>query len=271
VGSRRLDGGPSYDGSDVLSPLAPPHMDQGMGIGQGGMNRAQSTSALPEGMGKGKKLGASASAAALSGGGKPGRRAPAASSVRLAHKAHEEETIRAALRSGHSRGASRGGIVDANAFAVDTLVPAAGQSKGGKKGGFGGAQGSAEAYLHQLQDLEEGRSDLELKLEQYIGHVFNRVLERKAKHSAQVAGRSKRQVTSTSQSITGSQLDGGADQVSVTASQILSDTAHDPSGLTGLGLHYFTESDRFQCMCLLLSDPTVFSQVVEEMQKRLYY
>lgn len=258
-GPRRLDGGPSFDGSDQLDPLSPSGASQ-----QRSMNKAQSASALPSAQTKGKRLGSSASEAVIG------------NTARRAQKDHADEAIRAALRSGHSRGASRGGsrgaMGDGGGFAVDTLVPRA--NKNSKRSGFAAARGSAEAHLHELQDLEECRSDLELKLEQYIGHVFNRVLERKARHSAQVAGRSKRQVTSGSQNFNDSQLlgsDGPTDQVSVTASQILSDTAHDPAGLTGLGLHYFTESDRFQCMCLLLSDPTVFSQVVEEMQKRLVF
>lgn len=311
-GVGKLDGGPSYDGSSVMSGGYPGGGGGGNGDQLGPlvssgqqqhqqqqprmnrMNRGQSTGALPppqaqqtQSKGGKKSLGSSASEAAMlkhhvgHHGGGSGGSIRNMNSSKMTSKIHEEEVIRAALRSGHSRGASRGGLGDSSGgfvAALDTLVPAA-TSKKNKKGGigaFGAPRGSAEAFLHELQDLEESKSDLEIKLEQYVGHVFNRVLERKARLAAQVAGRSKRQVTSSSQAGAGDgmemEMEGGTvDPVSITASQILSDTAHDPRGLTGLGLHYFTESDRFQCMCLLLSDPTVFSQVVEEMQRRSNY
>ena len=238
-------------------------------------NRAQSTNALPD-VKTHKKLH-TASTPAL----KTLRKFSPPKSAKILADAHVDDSIRAALRSsgggsrGASRGGSRGGIMDPGVFACDALVPTAGLKSKSKHNNYAFKPGSAEHHLHELTTLQESRSDLELKLEQYISHMFHRILERKAKLAATLSGKSNGNVrqngnthTNSSGLFSNSSSQQNEDPVTVTATQILSDTAHDPSGLTGLGLHYFTESDRFQCMCLFLSDPNVFITITEELYAR---
>ena len=233
----------------------------------------QSTSALGSSKGLTRKKFGSLSNPSLR------RHSPAKSSSRQ-QKEQVDNTIRAALRSsGGSRGGSRGGLNsrgglgDVGSFGADMLVPGVAANMKKASGiSFDCIPGSAEHNLHELQDLQANKTEIELKLEQYVGNTFNRILERKAKLAAVISSKSLRGKASSSASYASLSQSGDHDQdgATVTASQILSDTAHDPSGLTGLGLHYFTESDRFQCMCLFLSDPLVFTAVVEEISRKFY-
>ena len=251
----------------------PPIEHQGR-HGEGALaNRAQSTTALPAVKTRNNKLHTTSTPAIKT----IARKFSPPKSSKILADAHVDDSIRAALRSsgggsrGASRGGSRGGIMDPGVFACDALVPTAGSKNKMKNNAYSFKPGSAEHHLHELTTLQESRSDLELKLEQYISHTFHRILERKAKLAAKLSGKgngNKANMNNTNSLFgsTGSQQ--AEDPVTVTASQILSDTAHDPSGLTGLGLHYFTESDRFQCMCLFMSDPNVFIMIVEELYAR---
>lgn len=196
---------------------------------------------------------------------------------------NQEENIRAALRSSNSRngtgnGGSRGSVLGGDLNEpIDTLVQSNRKGRKNKEALYRCEPGSAEYYLRELEMLQNARSELEIKSEQYVIHVFNKILERKALVTAKTSRTSKSKLLSASiasgiadPSLVSAGTISDNENFSLAASHILNDTGHDPSGLTGLGLHYFTESDRFQCMCLFLSDPIVFASVVGELQNRIF-
>jgi hypothetical protein len=111
-----------------------------------------------------------------------------------------------------------------------------------------------EKYDDKLQDMMDGRSKADVCLENAIHSQFNKVVARKTQSVLRGLKNPKdiREYT----------RNGGA------PGRVPPAFAHDIpkiNGLTGLGVEYLTEMDKFQAMVDLLSDADVFRNVVGEL------
>ena len=112
-----------------------------------------------------------------------------------------------------------------------------------------------DKYNERLEEIAESRSNADVRLEDAIHSQFDKVVARKT--SSILRGLRNRQ------DLKDYAADGGTPGVVPPA------FAHDIpkiNGLTGLGVEYLTEKDKFQAVVGFLSDAEIFKDVVETLQ-----